>query len=153
ERGQLLCPAGKTSREQRAALAQDRKALAWRRDLGAVAAAEPHEEVLFDRHSREDLAALGHLDDARANDRVRRRAADLAAVEADATICRHEAADRGERARLPRPVRADERGHLAGVREERHAVHRLDRAITDAKTLDLEQRPVHAASSPPRYPP
>src|SRR5438105_3869559 len=68
DREHLLLPAGKTSREQRAALAQDRKALVCRRDLGAVAAAESHEEVLFDRHSREDLAALGHLDDARAND-------------------------------------------------------------------------------------
>src|SRR5947207_2674069 len=151
DREHLLFPAGKTSREERAALAQDRKALVCRRDLGAVAAAESHEQVLFDPHSREDLAALGHLDDARANDRVRRRAADFAAVEADTTICRHEAADRGERARLPRPVRADERGHLAGIREERHAVHRLDRAVTNAELLDLEERRIHAAYSLPRY--
>src|SRR5437773_866512 len=144
-------------RERDAFVTQQLGACAWHDDatqvhhVGAIAAAESHEQVLFDRHSREDLAALRLLDDARANDRVRRRAAYFAVVEAATTICRHEVADRGERARVPRPVRADERGHLAGIREERHAVHRLDRAVTNAELLDLEERRIHAAYSLPRY--
>src|SRR5207302_1052958 len=52
--------------------------------------------------------------------------------------------------------RARDREHLlfpAGKpsREQRHAWHRLDRAVTNAELLDLEERRMHAASSLPRY--
>src|SRR5439155_1059532 len=98
-----------------------------------------------------DLPSLGHLDDTGTHDQVRRRARDVAAVEADPALSRHEAADRGEGARLRRPARSDERSYRASIRRERDAVYRLDRTVTDAKVFDLEKRRAHAASSFPRY--
>ena len=67
-----------------------------------------------DAHAREEPPALGALRDAALHDRVRRRARDVVALEADRPLPRPvEAVDRAQRRGLPGAVRADQRHDLA----------------------------------------
>ena len=99
------------------------------------------QQVLAHRQVGEDAAALGHVDDAEAHDRVRPQRADRLAVEPDAAAAGpHQAADRAQQRGLARAVGAEDADQLAALDPQRHLLQRADRAVVDREAVDLKHR-------------
>jgi hypothetical protein len=108
-------------------------------------------EVLEHRELRPQLAPLRHERDAEGRAPGRGDARQRLAAEEDlAAAGRAHAADRAQRRRLPRAVRAEQRDHLPLVHLERQAVEHLRVAVGDVDGAHLEQRAHVRASAAPR---
>src|SRR5690348_15272216 len=111
--------------------------------LGDFRAASPvsaQVKVLPHGHSREAVAPLGGERDAPDDDLVRRYAGDVLPGEHDRPGAgRGESGDGTQGSGLARPVRADQRDHLARIDGQRDAFQRLDRAVVGMDVRNLEQ--------------
>jgi hypothetical protein len=79
------------------------------------------QQIVQDRHLREQLAVLERAREPEPRDLVRRAAGDVVAAQADRALAAVDAAHAIEHAGLAGAVRADEREQLAGLHRERHA--------------------------------
>ncbi len=104
------------------------------------AVAHREAEVLLDGEPGEDVAVLGHVADAAADDPVRRQPPDLLAGERDAPLRRHEPHQRAQRRRLADAVPPEQRGDAARLDVERDALEHVRLAQVDVQVADLEQR-------------
>src|SRR5262249_56716389 len=87
--------------------------------------------------------------DAEPEDAVRRRAGDVAVLEAHSAGARWgEAHDRAQRRRLARAVAPEQHGDLPRRHRERHVAQHVTLAV---KRLQRVHREQHGQSSPPRY--
>ncbi len=98
-------------------------------------------EVLLDGEGGEDLATLGHLDDAGLDQLVATPAGDIPAAVGDRALPRPQQPGNGRQGgALPSAVRADQRDERAAGDIERHAADCGHRAVGDVEVADLEPR-------------
>ena len=153
DREHLLLAARQQARPLTRALGEHREQLvhparAARAHRGRPRAEAARPQVLLDAHPGEDLPALGHGDDAAADDQRRVEPVDAVAVEGDLARghrapvqpegARHRAQERG----LARAVAAEHREHAVSGDGEGDVLQRADRAsVPHRQPADLE----HAA--------
>src|SRR6267142_87842 len=149
----LLLAAGHAAGELAMALPKTRKQLVD--DVELLAEFRPgrrreaaYSQIVFDRHAREQAAALRHVGDAELDDPVRRRRRQIGALQADrARRGPDQPRDGAHERRLAGPVRADDTDRLAGLHVERDVEERLKRAVPGADRPELEhQRRADAAA-------
>jgi hypothetical protein len=98
-------------------------------------------EVVEHGHAAEERDVLEGARHAQLGDLARRQVGDVALLERDAPRVRMvEAADHVQQARLPRPVRPDDRKNVPFRHVEAHAGDRLDTAERLADVANLDQR-------------
>ena len=158
DRGHLLLAARERPGELPAALGQEREEREHALErlppqAPALGAARAQLEVLEHGHRGEELAALRHVGDPARHDGRGRQPADPPALELDgAAAQREEAADRAERRRLARAVRADQRDDLALADLERDAADGGHVAVPRLEPLKPEQRRHSRLPDTPRPP-
>ncbi len=108
-------------------------------------------QVLVDGQSAEDLAVLGHVADAAANDACGAHRLDLAAAQRDPSGPRCETDDRLERRRLADAVAPEQRGDAGGGHVEGDALEDVRAAVVHVQVVDGEDglrgpAVVHSAS-------
>ena len=145
DREHLLLSAGKRTGELARALLQAREELVHPRAvlLSTLSAASIGTEIEVLQHAeiREDPPPLGHLDQSRVDDRRRRGAADVAALEDDLAGCGGD--DAGERpgeGRLAGAVRAEQCDHLPRHHVEIDAVQNGQPAVAADQATDAQHR-------------
>jgi hypothetical protein len=119
--------------------------------LGAVLVAEAHlaigaeQEVVLDRHRREQRARLGHERHAEHDALLERKQGDRCAVVLDLAASLQHAHQRVEQGRLAGAVRADDGDHLARPGGDRQAVQDFGAAVAGVEVSDVEQELGHGA--------
>jgi hypothetical protein len=98
-------------------------------------------QVLLDGQAREDVAVLGHVADAAANDAVRRERRQVLSGEPHRSAPANEAEDRAQRRRLADAVPSEQRGHTSFGNVERDALQHMRLTEVDVQLAHLEQRP------------
>ena len=139
DRDHLLLAAGERSRPLARTLPQLREKVVDEvvARLG-VALGEP--QVLLDGEPGEDVAVLGHVADAAADDAVRRKRRQVVAGELHRSAPADETEDRPQRRRLADAVPSEQRGHAALRNVERHALKHVRLPEVDVQVAHLEQR-------------
>src|SRR2546427_1312531 len=142
---QLLLTTGEVAGPPAARLAQDGKRLVELLDLSVeLGRARPRvsaeQEVLLHRHERKDVPPLRDVRHAAAQELGRGPIRDVLAAEEHPALTGGQKTEyRLEYGRLPRPVGADDRDHLAGLDAERHALEDLELAVSGVEVAHLEQ--------------
>ena len=97
-------------------------------------------QVLGHGESREDVAVLGHVADAPADDLVGLFLGDVGAAESDASLAGDEAEQRPQCRRLADAVPAEQRGHGSLGNVEADALEDVRAREADVQVANLEQR-------------
>ena len=111
-------------------------------------------EILGHGEAGEDVAVLGHVADAAADDLMRRLARELLVREPDGAVRADEAEDRAERRRLADAVAAEQRGDAPFGDVEGEVLQDVRLPVVDVQVADGEERPRRdrrTHSSSPRY--
>ena len=122
-----------------------------RDDLGILDEVAAHEQVVPDRHRREQAALLRYVRDAQQQPRLRAEFVDLAiAIDDAATARTQESADRLEQRRLARAVGTDEARDRARLDVQVDALEDVSGAVAGHHTVESQDRS-HAANSRGRH--